>query len=138
MNGHDFLRIVNSAFAPFLRELGFSMDPPSVSGRLYRASFTGAAHAVSVSFEPGEDALFVVVFTRENGQLSDMDDRTRSPRLADLSARYGNTVTVDKRARSEAAFNAVVARDREEQAVLGAAQELRLVLPKYLARESSR
>jgi hypothetical protein len=47
-------------------------------------------------------------------------------------------VTVDERARSEAAFNAVVARDREEQAVLGAAQELRLVLPKYLARESSR
>lgn len=66
MDGQDFLRIVDSAFAPFLHELGFSMDPPSVSGRLYRASFTGAAHAVSVSFESGDDALFVVVFTRED------------------------------------------------------------------------
>ncbi|MDF3058761.1 MAG: hypothetical protein K0R17_2976, partial [Rariglobus sp.] len=47
MNGQDFLRVCKSAFAPFLSELGFSMDSPSISGRFYRVSFTGAAHAVS-------------------------------------------------------------------------------------------
>jgi hypothetical protein len=38
MNGQDFLRIANEAFAPFLRDLGFSMDAPSISGRFYRVS----------------------------------------------------------------------------------------------------
>lgn len=132
MNGRDFLRIANEAFVPFLKGLGFVMDEPSISGRFYRVSFTGSAHAVSVSFEPGDDALFVMVFGRNNGELSDIDDRTKTPRLADLTSRYMAAVTKEERAKNERAFEAVAVSDNEERLLLKAAKELCLVLPKYL------
>ena len=135
MNGQDFLRIVNEAFTPFLTELGFLLDAPSISGRLYRASFTGPRHAVSVSIEPGDDSFLVLVFSREGGELSDMDDRLKTPRLSDLNSRYIRTVNSEERAANEAAFNSVVAQDDEEAALLKAAKELRLVLPKHLANQ---
>jgi hypothetical protein len=134
MNGQDFLRVCNAAFAPFLKELGFSMDSPSISGRFYRVSFTDAAHAVSVSYEPGDEALFVMVFGRENGELTDIDDRLKTPRLADLNTRYMPTITSGERAANETVFASVETRDKEEYALLKAAKELRLVLPKYLRR----
>ena len=132
MNGQDFLRIANEAFVPFLKGLGFVMDEPSISGRFYRVSFTGYAHAVSVSYEPGDDALFVMVFSRKNGELSDIDDRTKTPRLADLNSRYMATVTNEERTENETVFESVTANDKEERLLLKAAKELRLVLPKYL------
>ena len=134
MNGQDFLRLCNVAFAPFLKELCLSMDSPSISGRFYRVSFTGAGNAVSVSYEPGDDALFVMVFGRENGELTDIDDRLKTPRLADLNTRYMPTITSEERAANEAVFASVSTRDKEESALLKAAKELRLVLPKYLCR----
>jgi hypothetical protein len=132
MNGQDFLRITNEAFVPFLKGLGFVMDEPSISGRFYRVSFTGSAHAVSVSYEPGDDALFVMVFSRENGELSDIDDRTKTPRLADLNSRYMATITSEDRAENERTFECVAVNDKEERLLLKAAKELRLVLPKYI------
>jgi hypothetical protein len=136
MNGQDFLRVVNEAFTRFLTGLGFSMETPSISGRLYRASFTGPRHSVFISFEPGDEAFFVLVFSREHGELSDMDDRLKTPRLSDLNSRYMNTVSGEERAANESAFQSVVARDEEERMLLKLAKELRLVLPKYLADQS--
>lgn len=135
MNGQDFLRIANEAFAPFLKELGFSMEAPSISGRFYRAIFTSPTHSVSVSFEPGDEAFFVLVFSREGGELSDMDDRMKTPRLSDLNNRYMKTVGSEERTANDAAFKAVVALDDEERVLFKAAKELRLVLPKHLANQ---
>ncbi len=132
MNGLDFLRIANDAFAPFLKQLGFVMDAPSISGRFYRASFTGPAHAVSVSYEPGDETLFVMVFSREHGTLSEIDDRAKTPRLGDLNSRYMPTVMNEERAENEAVFRSVMANDQEERLLLKAAKELRLVLPRHL------
>lgn len=132
MNGQDFLRIAKDALVPFLKELGFSMDSPSISGRFYRVSFTGAAHAVWVSYEPGDEFWSVLVFGREGGELTDIDDRAKTPSLADLNVRYMPTISSDERAENEAAFDTVEARDKEELDLLKAAKELRLVLPKYL------
>ena len=109
------------------------MDTPSISGRVYRGSFTGPKHSVSVSFEPGDEAFFVLVFSREDGKLSDMDDRLKTPRLSDLNSRYMNGVRSEDRAANESFFQSIVARDQEERALLRSAKELRLVLPKYFA-----
>jgi hypothetical protein len=138
MNGQDFVRLVNTAFSPFLRELGFSPDPFAISGRFYRASFTGPLHSVSVSFEPGDNAFFVLVFTREGRRLSDIDDRLKTPRLSDLNRRYMNTVTDEERAANEDAFAGLEPADDEEAALIRYAKELRLVLPKYLAGNASK
>lgn len=132
MDGQDYLRITTDAFVPFLSELGFRMDAPSISGRFYRVSFTALRHQVSLSYEPGDDAFFVVVFCREGGQLSDYDDRTRTPRLSDLNMRYMHLVSVSERASNQAFFEGVIARDPGEGLVLKAAKELRLVLPRHL------
>lgn len=134
MSGHDFLRIANCAFSPFLRELGFSTDSPSISGRFYRISFTSQDHVVWISFEPGDDALFILVFSLENGELSDIDDRLKTPRLADLNRRYMHMVTKEERIENEEAFKQILVQDQEERLLLKAAKELRIVLPKYLGQ----
>lgn len=135
MNGQDFLRVVNEAFAPFLEQLGFVKGEHSISGRFYRVDFKGPHHQVSVSYEPEDNAIFVIVGESRDGKFVDIDDTTRTPRLSDLNARYMRKVTAEERAANEAAFKSVVARDEEEKALLKCAKELRLVLPKYLAEQ---
>jgi hypothetical protein len=132
MSGRGFLRIVRTGFAPFLKELGFIMETPSLSGRSYRATFTSPEEVVSVSYEPGDEVLFVMVFCRQNGGLSDIDDRSNTPRLSDLNMRYMHTITKEERLENEVIFGAIEPRDNEERLLLKAAKELRLVLPKYL------
>jgi len=108
------------------------MDKPSISGRFYCVDFNSAHHQVSISYEPGDNAFFVMVGDSRNGKFADIDDRTKTPRLADLNSRYIITVTSEERAENEAAFESVVVNDKEERLLLKAAKELRLVLPKYL------
>jgi hypothetical protein len=135
MNGQDFIRVVTQAFAPFLKGLGFSMDTPALRGRLYCVSFSSRQHLVSVSFEPGDERPFVLVFTRENGRLSDIHDRSKTPRLSELNRRYLSAVSREERAANDATFSSVVARDKDEALLLRGAKELRLVLPRYLANQ---
>ncbi len=138
MKGQDFVRIAYEAFEPFLKDLGFAMGVPSISGRHYRVTFSSPECLVSVSFEPGDKALLVWVSSQENGHLSDMDDRLKSPRLSDLNRRYMKAVSPEERAAIEAVFDSVAARSEEERSLLKAAKELRLVLAKYLADQDVR
>ena len=75
MNSLGFFRIIDEAFAPFLAQLGFSMNGPSTGARAYSVSFSNETHSVGISFEPGDERFLVLVFTKENGKLSDIDDR---------------------------------------------------------------
>lgn len=135
MNGHDFLRISNDAFAPFLSELGFQADTPSVSGRHYRATFSSPTHTVSVSFEPGDDVFQVLVFSRVQGRPSTIDDRRMTPRLSDLNTRYMSMVSDAERAKCTHALEHVTANDDDERTLLKLAAELSLVLPHYLSKQ---
>jgi hypothetical protein len=132
MTDESFLRIVRQAFEPFLNALGFASDQPHIDGRLYRASFTGAHHAVFIYYEPGDDYLSVIVFTRHDGNLSNIDDRSKSPRLNDLNQRYMHLIPTGSNNENEFAFKGIVAHDRMENRLLKYAKELSLVLPKYL------
>jgi hypothetical protein len=132
MNGQNFLRIINEAFVPFLSDLEFMMDAPSISGRYYHVQFRNIAHVISVSYEPGDEALFIMLREREGDRLSDIDNRLKSPRLDDLSKLYMHTITVEKRERSKALFDSIMVHDKAEQLLVKSAQELYLVLPKYL------
>lgn len=132
MKSQEFLRIVHEAFKPFLKDLGFTMDEPSVSGRFYCADFNSNNHQVSVSYELGDNALFVMVGESFQGKFTDIDDREKTPRLSDLNSRYMATITQSERKNNEKAFEGIVVHDSEERRLLKAAKELRLVLPKYL------
>ena len=135
MNSQDFLRIVNTAFQPFLVALGFSLDAPSISGRFYRVSFSSAINTVSVSYEPGDNAFFIVVFSRENDELSDFDDRNKTPRLTDLNSSYMHQVSDNERSENALFFKPVLTENQEERFLLKCAKELRLVLPLYLSTQ---
>jgi hypothetical protein len=133
MNGLGFFRIIDEAFAPFLTNFGFSIDSPTISGRFYLASFNSETHSVDISFEPGDEEFLVLVRTKENGKLSDIDDRVKTPRLADLNGRFMQEVSREERTSNEAFFRSVLANDGQERALLKCAKELRLVLPRHLA-----
>lgn len=138
MNGLDFFRIAETAFEPFLKELGFAMEPPSISGRFYRVSFTSKTHTVSVSFEPSDRGLLALVFSRENGRLSAIDDRTKTLRLADLNARYMHEVSNEERAENDKSFRSIPVNDNDERLLLKCAKEMHLVLPRYLGLAANR
>ena len=91
---------------------------------------------VSVSFEPGDDSLFVIVFSRTRGDWSAMDDREMSPRLSDLNTRYMSMIGPKERSDNETYFRTAEASDPVEKSLLKAAKELRLVLPMYLADQA--
>lgn len=128
MNGENFLRIIREAYVPFLTRLGFEVGEPSVSGKHHRASFSRPDRAIRVSYEPGEEFLVVVVHASTDGEPSDIDDRTRTHRLADLNARYMPLVTDAERADNDRCFEGVEVDDDEGRRLLKAAKELRLVL----------
>ena len=132
MNGLGFFRMIDEAFAPFLTQLGFSMNSPRISGRLYAASFSNETHSVDISFEPGDERFLVLVFSKENGKLSDIDDAVKTPRLADLNGRYMQALTRKERSANEIVFKSVLAHDSQERLLLKYAKELRLVLPRHL------
>jgi hypothetical protein len=132
MNSRRFLEIIHDAFVPFLLDLGFSLSEVDTSGRLYDVMFTSPNHAVSISYEPGDSSLLLIVHTIRNGQVSKIDDRNNTPRLTDLNTRYMKSVTPAELRAAKAAIENVAV-DEIERKLLKAASELRLVLPKYLA-----
>jgi hypothetical protein len=136
MNGLGFFRIIDEAFVPFLAHLGFSMEGPCTGGRVYSASFSNETHSVGISFEPGDDRFLILLFTKENGKLSEIDDRVKTPRLAELNERYMQGVTREERAANEAFFKSILADDSQERVLLKYAKELRLVLPRHLGTKS--
>lgn len=133
MDGQAFLRIIYDAFVPFLKALGFSMQAPLISGRFYRVNFDAPNHMVSISYEPGDETSFVIIFSKEKGELSNIDDRAKTLRLNDLNKLYATTITSTERASNEKAFDTVVTQDKEDLHLLKCAKELCLVLPKYLS-----
>ena len=132
MDGNRFLKITSTAFTPFLRDLGFSIEKPSISGRYYQVRYIGQFHIVTIAYEPGDNAFFVMVSTGKNNQLLDIDDRSKAPRLTDLNKRYMKMVTIEERLTNEAFFKTIEPQDKEENLLLKAAKELRLVLPKHM------
>ena len=133
MHSQSFLRIIREAFVPFLTKVGFSCDNTSISGRSYEANFRSADNILSVSYEPGDDALFVMVFELKNGSVSSADDRMKTPRLADLNSRYMMSVSPEERLASDSLFKGIRVEDKAERNLLKSAKELSLVLPKYLS-----
>lgn len=133
MNSQDFLRLIDQAFLPFLTELDFTMRETAVSGRYYHATFSNGANEVSISFEPGENALFVQVFTIGNGTRSSIDDIRATPRLSDLNARFMKSVSRQERETNAARFERILVQDSEERHLVKTARDLSLVLPRFLS-----
>jgi hypothetical protein len=132
MNGISFSALLRSAFQPFLNELGFVMEAPLISGRYYRSSFIGERNVVSVSYEPGDEAVIVAVFSKCGSEVSDFDDRSKTLLLSDLNRRYQSQVTESERLQNDLAFQCILVEDQAERVLLKAAKELRLLLPRYL------
>jgi hypothetical protein len=135
MTGYGFVRIVHEALVPFFEDLGFVLDTLSITGRDYGAAFRGPTHMVSISLEPDATEPVVIVFTLAGGNPSDIDDRRKSPRLADLNKRFMSRISMQERLSSNSGLAFITGRDDAEQRLLKAAKELRLVLPIYLSEE---
>lgn len=135
MDSFGFQRIVEHAFVPFLREIGFDFEGFSTSGRMYDADFVGSGHKVSISYEPGDWALFVFVLKRQGAGFSDIDDRSKTLRLTDLTSRYMSSVTTEEHHANAALFANITVEDDHERKLLKSAKDLCLVLPKYLRED---
>jgi hypothetical protein len=134
VDSRRFIAIIHETIVPFLLDLGFSLSKTETSGRLYDVVFTASKHAVSISYEPGDNWLLVIVHTIRNGEMSRIDDRKNTPRLADLNARYMQWVTPEQLRAAKTAIDTIPF-DEAERRLLKSALELRLVLPRYLEEQ---
>lgn len=128
MNAEAFHDVVRRLISPALEPLGFVLQM-SVSGRMYSAEFVSPDHVASISFEPGDDYLLVVVFTVTDGVRSDLDDRQRTPRLCDLNRRFMSPAEIEQLHRSptlECTGYPSTAK------LVKSARELAVVLPRYV------
>lgn len=132
MNGSSFENIIVNVFKPFLEKIGFEMDSVFVSGRYYRASFVDLDKKLSITFEPGDDQITVMLITKKHDDLQSIDDPERTPRLSNLNAKYMGCVTASERAGNEIYFKGVKSQDRAEDRLIKCAKDLRLVLPRHL------
>jgi hypothetical protein len=129
MNGNTFVATVKELLCPTLEPLGFVLHS-SVSGRMYLAEFVSPTHVASISFEPGDDYLLVVIFTVDNGERSELDDRNATPRLSDLNRRFLSASD------AQVLHDQMLGRhceDADTGRLAKAARELAVVLPRYLA-----
>ncbi len=132
MNEKDFTEMINKAFIPFLKDLGFIMDSQNISGKFYKVSFSDSTHKVNIAYEPSEkERLFVVIF-RINSPLSEFDNRSKSPSLSNLNSLFMNQISTDQRVLNDEYFKNIEIKDEDGKLMLKTAKELRLVLPKYL------
>jgi len=132
MDGNSFLRLINHAFVPFMNKLGFSLELPHISGRYYRARFISLRHMVSLTFEPGDEVHFVMVHGLKDGIATEIDDKQMAPRLADLNKQFMAKIDSESRSKNETFFSLIPTADRDEQMLLKAAKDLRLVLPMHI------
>lgn len=132
MTGDRFVALIGATYRPFLAELGFKEEAPHVSGRFYEVRFVGDDFEVCVSFEPGDQMLHVLVPPRDP-TLAEIDDPRSTARLRDLNRRYLGTVPQEEVRSSSLEFSGIDTRDDHERLLVKAANELRLVLPRYLA-----
>lgn len=133
MTGASFRRIVETAFAPFLKDLGFAPGNVTASGRAYSARFKGPRHDLLVSYEPGDKYLLILVSPRRSAGRGHLGENAAALRLGDLNRRYMNQVSNLERENAKRKFASIVSADGEERRLLKAATELFLVLPRYLA-----
>lgn len=136
MTSHGFVTLTSGVLGRCLAGLGFSVDPPKLSGRECSATFSSERHVVQVSFEPGDALLLVLLRTRTRGGLSEIDDVQASPRLSDLNRMYMPRVTREERDAVEQATRDFKTGDAEELQLLKALKELCLVLPHHLAEDA--
>ena len=104
---------------------------------MYHAEFTGKRNVISISYEFGDDALFVIIFSTEKGELSHYDDLVSTPRLSNLNSRYMRLVSPRERIETDIAFSAITGEGKAEKLLIKSAKELRLVLPKYMAEHDA-
>lgn len=134
MNGNSFGSLIDSAFCPFLSELGFTFQSAHLSGRYYRATFVESRYTLIVTFEPGDEEVIVMLLTNGDDSLKAIDDSAKTPRLGDLNARYMSETTVRARTENDVYFGQFERTDQAEKKLLKCAKDLRLVLPLHLGK----
>lgn len=138
MNRNSFSSLIDSAFCPFLSELGFTFQSAHLSGRYYRATFVESRYTLIVTFEPGDEEVIVMLLTNGDDSLKAIDDSAKTPRLGDLNARYMSETTASARTENDAYFGQFERADPAEKILLESAKNLRLVLPLHLGKSVSR
>jgi hypothetical protein len=134
MNGNYFSSLIDSAFRPFLSDLGFTFQSTHLSGRYYRATFVEPQHTLVVTFEPGDEEVVVMLLTNGDDSLKAIDDSAITPRLGDLNARYMSETTARARKENNAYFGQFEQTDPAEKMLLKCAKDLRLVLLLHLGK----
>jgi len=133
LDSQMFCQIIHNVFEPFLNKMGIPLIELTVNGRFYIAEFNIlSSHTLSITYEPGDWYMDIGICGTRTGDLSIIDDPIKSPSLSDLNARFYGSFTKDEIIQNTIYFQKFKGDNEDEKKLIKAAQDLRLILPKYL------
>ena len=93
MTATEFKASISLYFDHFLVLFGFSIPARfNLSGRLYDATYEKHNKSLSISYEPSDEYLEIMLFEKCGNNLSDYDDRSATKSLSDLNKQYAINV----------------------------------------------
>lgn len=89
MTAIEFKTSISLYFDHFLKLFGFPVPAKfTISGRLYDATYEKNNKLLSISYEPGDEYLEIMLFEKNGDKLSDYDDRSVTKSLSDLNKKF--------------------------------------------------
>jgi len=127
MTATEFKGSISLYFDHFLRCFGFLTPAKfTISGRMYDATYEKSNKSLSISYEPGDEYLEIILFEKNGEKLSDYDDRTTTKSLSDLNRQYTINIKNTDINKIDESFNSLVAENKELMQLKKKARELNI------------
>ena len=125
MTSTEFKTYVSFYFDHWLEFYGFHVPANfTLSGKLYESIYEKNDRVLSVSYEPGDDYLVVMLFEKRGNCLSDFDDLSSTKSLSQLNKEFFPKVEKSETRKIDQYFNSLVAESEESKILKKKAREL--------------
>ncbi len=134
-----YIDYATKAFSFLLTEFQFRLNKKTANGNVfYDVEFTDdKTKTISISLETIDNSLRVTLFTLNNGQKSDYDDKTKTFHLNQMNDRILKTLDKIEFKQNNKYFKDLETKDETEKMILKSAKDLRLCLKHITADESA-
>jgi hypothetical protein len=132
INGDKFAFIVKAFFDFLITDFNFHLSEEIIRGNVfYEVRYRDVSHLISISYENIEDYLQIIVFTLNDGNLPDYDDKNMTKHLNKLTSEIMVNLQEGEFELNNKYFANIIAKGNLERRLLKSAKDLRLCM-KYL------
>ena len=125
MTSTEFKTYVSMYFGHYLPLFDFQVSGGfTLSGKLYESTYETNNRALTVSYEPGDDYLVIMLFEKNGDSWSDFDDTSATKSLNQLNKEYFSKIDESEIREIDQYFNGLVAENEDSKLMKKKAREL--------------